>query len=390
MAIEKEKLGFIQDIAKKLEGDSASGALAEQIYEAFRRELVAKRWKEGEFLPLPAEVAEITGVSKASVSRSYDKLAKQGYIRRTKRKGSEVVTSSPIPVKKLLIGIVLCDPGNKTLFRSEAYAQKLAFVCMECAKMRGFESETITLSAEQMAKPNLAALALFGRSPSGIIAVGPAPRLNGPGGVAVPVIYIHRSANNLRPCVMGDARLAINQLTARAIEAGHRNIVFMGASEWAWDSEIRWQFHSETMRRAGLEPNEAAYRESLQLSPADLSDWRQWIRKQKVVSCFISGVRARTAEMLAAASVALGKHMPSDFSLLSYGQASFISEAGEAQVESMDHEVRSLLAVGMDMLCAQIRGDYEDVVSLMVSPRWYAGATFGPPARKNVKASQSS
>lgn len=390
MAIEKEKLSFIQDIAEQLGGDSASGALAEQIYEAFRRELVAKRWKEGDFLPLPAEVAKITGVSKASVSRSYDKLAKQGYIRRTKRKGSEVLSNSPIAAKKILIGIVLCDPGNKTLFRTEAYAQKLAFVCMECAKMRGFESETITLSAEQLGKPSMEAVSLFGKSPGGIISVGPAPRLNNLSGKALPVIYLHRSANNLRPCVMGDARLAINHLTNRAIEAGHRNIVFMGDQEWTWDSEIRWQFHSEAMLKAGLESNEAAYRESLTLSPADLGNWRKWIRSQKTATCFISGVRARTAEMFAAASVALGKRMPVDFSLLSYGQASFISESGETQVESMDHDVNSLLSVGMDMLCAQIRGDYEDVVSLMVSPRWYPGATFGPPGRKNTKASQSS
>jgi len=88
--------------------------------------------------------------------------------------------------------------------------------------------------------------------------------------------------------------------------------------------------------------------------------------------------------------VALGKSMPANFSLLSYGQASFISESGEKQVDSMDHDVGSLLAVGMDMLCSQIRGDYDDVVSLMVSPRWYTGATFGPPGRKNAKATQSS
>lgn len=388
MPIAQETLKFIAGIAERLRGESAMGALSESLYEAFRRELAAKRWKEGEFLPLPAEVAKVTGMSKASVSRAYDKLAKQGYIRRIKRKGSEVLTNTPLPTKKVMIGIILCDPGNKTLFRSEAYAQKLAFGCLECARLRGFESEIITLSAEQMAKPNLPALTLFGRSPSGIMSVGPAPRLNGPGGTAIPVIYLHRSANNLRPCVMGDARLAIHQLTARAIEAGHRSIVFMGDPDWVWDSEIRWQFYSEAMQIAGLEPNEIAYRESLQLSPVDLSDWRQWIRKQKVATCFISGVRARTAEMLAAASVALGKHMPADFSLLSYGQASFISEAGEAQVESMDHEVRSLLAVGMDMLCAQIRGDYEDIVSLMVSPRWYAGTTFGPPVRKNFRVSK--
>lgn len=255
--------------------------------------------------------------------------------------------------------------------------------------MRGFESETITLSSEQMAKPTLEAVTLFGKSPSGIISVGPAPRLNNLSGKTLPVIYLHRSANNLRPCVMGDTRLAINQLTARAIDAGHRNIVFMGDPEWVWDSESRWQFHSEAMRKAGLEPSEAGYHDSMKLSPTDLNDWRQWIRKQKATTCFISGVRARVAEMLAAASVALGKHMPSDFSLLSYGQTSFISETGEAQVESMDHDVRSLLAVGMDMLCAQIRGDYEDVVSMMVSPRWYEGSTFGPPPNeKNERGSR--
>lgn len=389
MAIEQDNLSLIKDIADRLAAESSSGALADRLYEALRRELTAKRWKEGEFLPLPADVAQITGMSKASVSRAYDKLAKQGFIRRTKRKGSEVVSRSPVPVNKLMIGIVLCDPANKTLFRSEAYAQKLAFVCMECAKTRGFESETILLSSDQMAKPSLEAVTLFGKSPAGIISVGPAPRLTTLGGKALPVIYLHRSANNLRPCIMGDARLAINQITTRAIEAGHRNIVFMGDQEWVWESQIRWQFHSEVMRNAGLEPNETAYRESLELSPGDLGEWRQWIRKQKATTCFISGVRARTAEMLAAASVTLGKRMPADFSLLSYGQTTFISESGETQVESMDHEVRSLLAVGMDMLCAQIRGDYEDVVSLMVSPRWYPGATFGPPGKKNAKALQN-
>jgi DNA-binding LacI/PurR family transcriptional regulator len=375
--VNKENLRFIGEIAERMEREPAEGALTEWLYEAFRREITAKRWKTGDFLPAPSDVARGTGVSTASVSRSYGKLAKQGYIRRIKHKGSEVLTHSPPLTTPLVIGIVLCDPRNKSLFRSEAYAQKLAFACLECAKRRGFESEISVLSAEQLTQPYLLAASLFGKFPNGIVAVGPAPRLNNLNGNAIPMIYLHRSANHLRPCVMGDARMAINQMTARAIESGHRKIVFMGDREWRWDSEIRWQFHSEAMNKAGLEPNESGYRHSLRLSPGDLSDWKHLIHERKEATCFISGVRAQTAEMLAAASVALGKRMPADFSLLSYGQATFISEAGETRVESMDHDVGSLLVAGMDMLCSQIRGDYEDVVSLVVSPRWYDGTTFG-------------
>lgn len=378
MSVQKKNLSFVKGVLKQVGQESLDGTLTERIFAAFRREIVAKRWNSGDFLPLPGDVAIVADVSTASVSRAYDKLAKLGYIRRIKRKGSEVLTSNPVSPKQLVIGIVLCDPGNEKLFRSKEYAQRLAFACLECAKLRGFMSDLVTLSADRLAEPSLAALPLFGKTPHGIISVGPAPRLKTISGNLIPVIYLHRSANNLRPCVMGDARLAIHQLTARAVEAGHRNIVFMGDREWGWDSEIRWQFHSESMRKANLEPDESGYRESLQLSHDDLSAWRQWIRNRKKATCFISGVRARTAEMLAAASVALGKTMPIDFSLLSYGQTSFISESGETQVESVDHDIGSLLAVGMDMLCSQIRGDYEDVISLMVSPRWYAGSTFGP------------
>jgi DNA-binding LacI/PurR family transcriptional regulator len=385
----QENLDFIETIAKRINGERSSGALTEQLFEAFSQELSGKRWRVGEFLPHPGEVAEIAGVSKASVSRSYDKLAKKGFIRRTKRKGSEVIATTPISTAQTRIGILLCNPTSKILFRSEAYAQKLALACLECAKKRGFDSKVVTLFGDQLAQPFLEASALFENEPSGIMSVGPSPSVRNTNGEAVPIMYIHRSANDLRPCVMGDARWAINLLTERAIKAGHQNIGFVGDREWAGESEIRWQFHSEFLRKAGIEPNETCYRESLQLSPLNLNEWKHWIRRhEKSVTCFISGTRIRAAEMLAAASVFLEKRMPEDFSLLSYGQCNFISESGESQVESVDHDVTSLIGVGMDILHGQIGGAYEDIVSSMVAPRWYPGTTFGPPSGKEKKNNQ--
>ncbi len=379
MTQSQKKSDLVEMIAQHVNSDLLSGSLAERLYDAFYQGLSTSRWKNGDLLPLPEDVAKIAKVSKASVSRVYQRLAKEGYILRTKRKGSEVIATIPISKSTTRIAIILCNPTNKALFRSEVYAQKLAFSCLECAKKRGFESEFVILSAEQMAKPFLESTELFGNRPAGIMSVGPAPVVKDPNGKPIPVMYIHRSANDLRPCTMGDAHSAIHRLTDRAVSAGHRNIVFMGDRDWQGESEIRWQYHRECMRKAGLEANEACFRESIKLSPFDLSEWKQWLQRQTTATCFISGSRVRVAEMLAAAAVTIGKRIPEDFSLLSYGQCTFISELGESHVVSVDHDVDFLISAGMDILHAQIRGDYEQAISLMVAPQWYDGTTFGLP-----------
>lgn len=369
-------------------GDDSPEPIVERIHNAVRQEILNNRWKTGELLPHPTDIASVTGASRASVSRAYERLAGEGFIKRIKRKGSVVISTTPaITKERLRIGVALCNPSNPSLFHSESFAQNLAWTCLEYLKDIGHKSDVMVISDTQvLQKDGIPSAEVFSTQPDGVLAVGPVPKIFGDDGRAIPVMYLHRSADDLRPCVMGDAQEAIRLLTLAAIEHGHRKILLVGNPERRDSSFIRWHYHRVWMERNQLAASESGFQDSLNFDHRDPRAWNEFLLSHPDVTCFISAERVRSAQSLAAAAVLLGKRMPEDFSLLSYGRCFFTSETGKAWVTSVDHNLRSLIKIAVDILLRQIRGESSDVFSPLIVPYFIQGDTLGAAPTDIVSA----
>ena len=387
MSEQTRELHFLDDFLTSTPvGDGET--IVQRLYEAFKSEVVAQRWSPGDMVPDAKHVADRLGVSRASVSRAYSQLAKEGFLRRTRRKGSEFLTPYPdTQEESLCIGVVLCSPLDANLYRSEFYANELAAACINQLKLSGHTTELAIIGADAMQQgTGVASSTLFTLKPQGILALGPAPHVADEQNEDLPVIYLHRSAQNLNPRVMADTREGVRMLTNAAIGQGHRSIVLLGDPSNPTESAIRWLYHAECMAANGLPGLEEAFRESMRFNHQHLGAWKDFLESHPEATCYISAHRVSAAQSVASAALLAGKSIPLDISLLSFGRCSVPGARDDIEVASVDIDLRKLIKLAIDALASRIRGLETEPVSFTMSPRFFAGASLAAPSAGAVHA----
>ena len=106
------------------------------------------------------------------------------------------------------------------------------------------------------------------------------------------------------------------------------------------------------MAAKGMPGMEEAFRESMRFNHQHLGAWKDFLGSHPEATCYISAHRVSAVQSMASAALLVGKSIPLDISLLSFGRCSVPGARDDIAVTSVDIDMRKLIKLAIDALAS--------------------------------------
>lgn len=315
-------------------------SLRDQLFDLFLEEIRKARWKVGDELPDPRDIAEQCGVDSGVVRDVYDRLKLEGAVEMRREGAAYVVALAPY--RNVQEGDFALLIGETQ--REDSLIQWYEHVILGFGRRRRRYVEVRVLPEGEDPVRVLRDGGLFRDPGLGVISLLPfrVSAATGAGAPGVPLVFLVPPYENCAPRVSADVREAMYELTGRMVRAGCRRILF---SEDAIEmdprqSEMQYDGHAAAMRAFGLPVDEgfrahsrAVENGSLQSVVGHLQAIQEAVGTDDVRTGVLTDSLSRAMAIVREAP-RYGVRIPEEFGVASMGSA-VVEEADQAVVEGV-------------------------------------------------------
>lgn len=323
-------------------------------------------------LPGIIKICKETGLGNKTIQQAFTLLKEDGYIAQEPYKGSYLISLEPknAPPANERIGILLTEEQAET-----PYTLWLSHLLMDAALRKDLLGEVRIVPNRSDWNRLLEPGRLFSPRVTSVISLAPfriIERFDAEQTVLPTVFFCHMT-EDCAPLVALDTAWAYRELTLRAAQAGHTEILFMEDSQIG-KNYISWhrEGYQTAMNEAGLVQQETVFSTYDQ---AVMEPFLKTVVKKNRITAIISGSLQLTEEALLPAVHKLGISVPDQFSILTLGCTTLPWD--EKQMSTgieLDFEYMAQLC--FELLNRVIATGRCDQTCILTKGRFFEGQTF--------------
>jgi len=363
---------------------SFPATLADQVHDVLCEEIHNERWAVGERLPSLSTLVRMTGLSRNSILRAMDRLEEEGYIRQEERKGAFLAAVLPNGRSSLgVIGIVSRVHTEATSPMSAAWDNRRAQRINQAATERGYSTEIYHMSEGEDYRLIDSVEGPFGRRVKGIVSLYAFPRVH-PREIPSdrhPIVFYGVENEDCSPCVLGDDRDAIRELTRHVIRAGHRAIIYCDSGQLLpRHSNLGFRGHQQAMQEAGLADDDEARRQSLAIGQGNLPALRDYLETFSEATAIVCATGEVAQDVITVTDMT-GVRVPEDLSVVSHSSQSMRRNSPAPCFTSLDFNGEFHISICFKLLFDQIKTRQCPVTRILIKPFVLEGDSLAPPCR---------
>lgn len=355
--------------------------LTSQVREILLEEIMNGRWQLSERLPSVAALSEESGLSRWPIQEAFDQLEEEGYLSRSERSGTFLKSMTPEGRKPVgTIGVVILLDEDQGSWNTSPYSEYRLARVMAVAEKRHYSVKVKYLHKSDDWDMVDKAGGMFGPEVVGVISLHPCPHMPGHhlAEDQLPFVYFGGNTPFCLPNVTGDTTNGFYQLTREIITLGHTNIIcFCDPADSPYELNAHLYGHQRAMMEAGLEVNEKAWRQSLNVREGDLSAIRSYLEDFKDATAIICMWGGMATPLVSVADM-MGIRVPEDLSVTAHGASPLVTKPGQTMT-SLEYDVDALIGSAVDLLREQQRHRCVKRTRVLGNPFINMGASLAPP-----------
>lgn len=358
--------------------------LTSQVREILIEEIMNGRWSVNERLPSVAALAEESGLSRWPIQEAFDQLAQEGYLSKSERSGTFLKSSTPEGRKPIgTIGVAILLDEEQGNWNTSPYSEYRLARVMAVAEKRHYSVKVKYIHrGEDWDKVDQVG-GVFGEEVVGVISLHPfnhMPEFN-LADDRLPFVYFGGNTPYCLPNVTGDTSNGFYQLTSAIIAQGHEKIIcFCDPADSKYELAAHLYGHRLAMDEAGLEVNEPAWRQSLNVREGDLSAIRSYLEDYKDATAIICMWGGMATHLVAVADM-MGIKVPEELSVTAHGASPLVNKPGQ-MMTALEYDVDALISAAVDLLREQQRYRCVKRTHVLGNPYINLGASLAPPRQK--------
>jgi DNA-binding LacI/PurR family transcriptional regulator len=162
------------------------------------------------------------------------------------------------------------------------------------------------------------------------------------------------------------------------IAKGHRRIIcFADPSDSEWEREFSLRGHAMAMNEEGLQVNEEAWRQSLEVPEGDLLAIRSYLERFSDATAIICMWGAMSPTIVEVATI-MGLNVPGDLSITAHG-ASTLGSKRDIMMTCLEYDMDGLINDAIDLLEEQKSTGRVDRTCILSNPILREGGSLAPP-----------
>lgn len=339
-----------------------------------RESIVKGALAPGEKLLSEPELAEILGVSRMTANKAILALVAEGWLMRTKGKGTFVV--APVRQTRHGFAVVVAEEISRAV--NNYYFGALYLGLVERAAAAGYNLSLVNL-ADVLENPDK--LALF----DGAVFINPPQRAMPALATALAGLRSHVVLGATwsgcgGTCVDSDNILGVGLAVCHLADLGHRHIGFVGGCPHDANTIDRVRGFDLACRLRGLESDTTIplSPEAIELSAPAIDALRErLLRPDRPTGWVVAG--AVLALQFARVAADLGLKIPTDLSLVAYDDPAFLA-AFEPPITTIRQPLAEMASVAFEELLRRCEAPYADPVLRYCRPELVARqSTSAPP-----------
>ncbi len=352
-----------------------------QVREILLEEILSGHWRVGERLPSVAQLARLSGLSRWPIQEAFDLLEQEGYLSKSERSGTYLKSMEPEGRKpRGTIGVAMLLTEEKGSWGTSPYSEYRLARVMAVAESRQLSITVKYLAAhDDWSEVDLAGR-YFRSSAFGVISLYCFPHV--PSKFLppdrLPFVYIGGHTGYCSPVAAGDTFSGFYQITKQVIAKGHRRIIcFADPSDSEWEREFSLRGHAMAMNEEGLQVNEEAWRQSLEVPEGDLLAIRSYLERFSDATAIICMWGAMSPTIVEVATI-MGLNVPGDLSITAHG-ASTLGSKRDIMMTCLEYDMDGLINDAIDLLEEQKSTGRVDRTCILSNPILREGGSLAPP-----------
>jgi hypothetical protein len=292
--------------------------VAQQVHKILVEEIHAGRWRIGTRLPGVVKISTETGLGNKTLQEAFTLLKEDGYITAEPNKGSYLTSLLPknAPAGTSRIGILLTDEQAEI-----PYTLWLSHLFMDAALRHNFLGEVHIVKKDSNWDEVVRKGNTFGPGVKAILSLTPfhlsAKHIPGPD--SLPVVFFCHMTEDCSPLVALDTVHVYYDLTRRAVQCGHTEILFIDDSNMeSRFSHLHRHGYRVAMKEFGLTRQEAACNRN---NPKEMEPLLRSTVAGGKATMVIGGSLQLVENAILPAAQKLKLKIPEQLSLLSIGSA---------------------------------------------------------------------